>query len=286
MLTKLVKKQKCHDGWVEHHEHQSQVTNTPMRFAVYLPKEAGERRLPVVYWLSGLTCTDETFMIKAGAQAHAARLGLILVAPDTSPRGAGIEGEDESWDFGTGAGFYVDAVREPWSHHYNMYSYVTKELRALVHECFPVRPGAESIMGHSMGGHGALVLALRHPEIYRTVSAFAPVVAPGQCPWGQKAFSRYLGDDRSLWSAYDASELVKTTREKRPILIDQGSADEFLESQLKTEHFRRVCEKFNQPLELRMQEGYDHSYFFIATFLGEHLERHAKILYETLEVLP
>jgi S-formylglutathione hydrolase len=277
-MTTMVKRHRSHGGWVEHHEHQSSATGTAMRFAVYLPPQAETKPLPVVYWLSGLTCTDENFMAKAGAQAHAARLGLILVAPDTSPRGAGIPGEDDSWDFGTGAGFYVDAVQEPWSRHYRMYSYVRDELRQLVEHRFPVRAGARSIMGHSMGGHGALVLALRNPDLYAAVSAFSPIVAPSQCPWGEKAFQGYLGTDRELWLAYDATALVKGVRERRPILIDQGTADEFLEGQLKTALFKEACAAVDHPLELRMQEGYDHSYYFIASFIGDHLERHAAAL--------
>ena len=219
-------------------------------------------------------------MIKAGAQQFAAQAGLILVAPDTSPRGAGIAGEDDDWDFGTGAGFYLDATEAPWRSHYQMYSYVTRELPALIAEHFPVKADRQGIFGHSMGGHGALICALKNPERYQSVSAFAPIVAPMQCAWGQKAFSRYLGGDQAAWRSYDATELVLTTQIDRPILIDQGTADSFLEAQLKPQLFEQACHQVNQPLILRMQQNYDHSYYFISTFMKDHIQHHADILWE------
>lgn len=217
-------------------------------------------------------------MAKAGAQRYAAEHGLILVAPDTSPRNTGIPGEDDDWDFGTGAGFYVDAIAEPWSQYYRMYSYVTEELPALIAANFPVKADRQGIFGHSMGGHGALVCGLRNPDRYQSISAFAPITAPMRCPWGQKAFTNYLGTDQTLWKTYDASELVLSHGGDRPILIDQGTADSFLETQLMPEVFEQACAKVGQPLTLRMQPGYDHSYYFIATFIEDHFRHHATAL--------
>jgi S-formylglutathione hydrolase len=251
-----------------------------MRFAVYLPPQAEGGRVPVLYWLSGLTCTEENFMAKAGAQRLAAELGVMLVAPDTSPRGLGLPGEEESWDFGTGAGFYVDAAIAPWHDHYRMFSYVTEELPALIAAEFPADPARQSVMGHSMGGHGALIGALRYPERYRSVSAFAPIAAPMQCPWGEKAFSGYLGSDRTHWAAYDATELVKTTAWDRPILIDQGDADSFLtQGQLNPDRFAAACATRGIDLTLRYQPDYDHSYYFIASFIADHMAHHAAALH-------
>lgn len=249
-----------------------------MRFAVYRPPQAQNAKVPVVYYLSGLTCTEETATIKAGAQAHASRHGLMLVIPDTSPRGAGIEGEEDDWDFGTGAGFYLDATQVPWAKNYRMYGYVTQELRTLINANFPARPGATGVFGHSMGGHGALTVALKNPEVYRSVSAFAPICAPSEAPWGRKAFSAYLGGDRSEWALHDACELVRRGPYPGRILIDQGTADEFLAEQLRPELFQQACESVGQALELRLQEGYDHSYYFIQTFFGDHLAHHAAVL--------
>lgn len=274
----LISRTKLFDGWLETYRHPSSACNCTMRFSIYLPPQAEQGPVPTVYWLSGLTCTDENFMVKAGAQGHAARLGLALVAPDTSPRGPDVPDEADAWDFGTGAGFYVDATREPWSRNYNMYSYVTRELPALIEAEFPVRPGVKSVTGHSMGGHGALVVALREPTAWRSVSAFAPVCAPMQCPWGLKAFGNYLGEDRNAWAAYDASRLVRTAGPRIPLFIDQGDDDEFLVEQLKPEVLQQVCAELGYPLELRMQHGYDHSYFFISTFIEEHLRYHAEAL--------
>lgn len=250
-----------------------------MRFAVYRPPQAKTQSVPVLYFLSGLTCTEENFMTKAGAQRLAAELGLMLVAPDTSPRGASIPDEDGSWDLGLGAGFYVDATESPWQKNYHMYSYVVEELPALINQNFSVRSDRMGIFGHSMGGHGALVCGLRNPQQYRSISAFAPIAAPMQSAWGQKAFSHYLGVDQATWKAYDASELVLTHADpNRPILIDQGTADSFLQSQLLPEVFAIACQQAGQPLTLRMQEGYDHGYYFIATFVGDHLQYHAAAL--------
>lgn len=249
-----------------------------MRFSVYQPPQVAFHPAPVLYFLSGLTCTEENFMAKAGAQRLAAELGLILVAPDTSPRNTGIPGEDDDWDFGTGAGFYVDATQAPWNQHYRMYSYVVEELPALIEKHFPARSDRQGIFGHSMGGHGALVCALRNPERFQSVSAFAPICAPMQCPWGQKAFTHYLGENREEWRVYDASELVLTATFASPILIDQGTADKFLTPQLKPNLFEQACIRAGQPLILRMQEGYDHSYYFIATFIENHLRHHANVL--------
>ncbi|MEN9223090.1 MAG: S-formylglutathione hydrolase, partial [Thermostichus sp. BF3_bins_97] len=264
----------CFGGRVEFYRHVSQVCRTEMRFSVYLPAQTGS--LPVLYWLSGLTCTEENFMVKAGAQRLAAELGLLLVAPDTSPRHLGLPGETESWDFGAGAGFYVDATQDPWQAHYQMYSYVTQELPALIQAHFPADPDRQGIFGHSMGGHGALVCALRNPTQYRSVSAFAPIAAPMQCPWGQKAFTGYLGSDRESWKAYDASQLVLTSGWEPPILIDQGEADPFLaQQQLLPEPFQAACTQAGKALQLRYHPGYDHSYDFIASFIEDHLCHHA-----------
>lgn len=267
------------DGVQGYYEHQSAVCNGPMRFGVYLPPGAlGGATVPVLYYLAGLSCTEETFAFKAGAQRVAAELGLALVTPDTSPRAARFPGDDENWDFGLGAGFYVDATQAPWSGAYRMHSWVVEELPALIEERFPIRAGARSLFGHSMGGHGALVIALRHPERYRSVSAFAPIVAPSQVPWGQKAFSRYLGPDRAAWAAYDSVELLRRGRFGGTLLVDQGTADKFLDRELQPERLRAACAEAGQPLELRLRDGYDHSYHFIASFVEEHLRFHARAL--------
>lgn len=249
-----------------------------MRFSIFRPPQAESRKVPVVYWLSGLTCTEENFMAKSGAQKYAAEHGLLLVAPDTSPRGAGIEGEEDDWDFGSGASFYVNATTPKWSKHYRMYDYLTEELPAIVENNFPVFPDRQGIMGHSMGGHGALVLALKNPGRFLSVSAFAPICAPSLCAWGQKAFANYLGEDKNLWADYDASELVLSTRTRLPILIDQGTEDDFMETQLLPQVFKEKCESVGYPLTLRFQEGYDHSYYFISSFIADHLQHHAKVL--------
>ncbi|KAF3886559.1 MULTISPECIES: S-formylglutathione hydrolase [Nostocales] len=274
----LTSEYKSFEGKLGFYSHNSSTCNGEMRFAVYQPPQATQQPVPVLYFLSGLTSTEENFMVKAGAQQYAAQYGVMLVAPDTSPRNTGIPGEDDEWDFGTGAGFYVDATVEPWSSHYHMYSYVVRELPALIAENFSVQSENQSIFGHSMGGHGALVCALRNPKQYRSVSAFAPITAPTRCPWGQKVFNGYLGSDRETWREYDASELVKQYGYHSPILIDQGTADKYLEEQLLPGLFEQACAEVNQSLILRYQEGYDHGYYFIATFVEDHIRHHALVL--------
>lgn len=266
----------CFGGWQEIWTHDSETLACGMRFGIYLPPQAHKRPCPVLYWLSGLTCTELNFITKAGAQRHAAEHGLIVVAPDTSPRGTDVA-DDEAYDLGQGAGFYVNATRAPWSAHYRMYDYVANELPRLVEECFPATE-ARAISGHSMGGHGALVVALKNPERYRSVSAFAPIAAPAQAPWGEKAFAAYLGPERDAWREWDACALIAGGAHTPPILVDQGGADDFIEQQLKPELLREACEGAGQPLELRLQPGYDHSYYFVASFVGEHLARHARAL--------
>lgn len=270
-----ISEQACFGGMQGFYKHESKAVGGPMRFAVYKPPQAARGRVPVVTYLAGLTCTEETFTIKAGAQRIAAELGLMLVMPDTSPRVVRFPGDDASWDFGVGAGFYVDATAEPWKQAYRMYTYVASELRALIDASFPAKADRQGIFGHSMGGHGALVLGLRNPDKYRTVSAFAPIVAPMRCPWGQKAFSGYLGPDQASWRDYDASELVRHHRVPGTILIDQGMADKFLNDQLRPELFEMACKHAGQALTLRRHEGYDHSYYFIQTFVEDHLKHHA-----------
>jgi S-formylglutathione hydrolase len=271
--------QRAFDGVQGFYEHESAACAGPMRFAVYLPPAATRgTRVPVLYYLAGLTCTEETFANKAGAQRIAAQLGLAIVTCDTSPRSARFPGDDQDWDFGQGAGFYVDATQAPWSGAYRMHTYVTQELRALVEAQFPLLPDARGIFGHSMGGHGALSIALRNPSLYRSVSAFAPIVAPSRVPWGTKAFSRYLGDDLAAWAAYDACELVRVRPHPGKILIDQGTIDKFLERELQPELFAAACAAAGQELALHMRDGYDHSYYFIATFVEEHLRHHAQAL--------
>lgn len=267
----------CFGGVQGFYSHASRECDCEMRFGVYRPPQAARGPVPVLYWLAGLTCTEETFMIKAAAQRVAAELGLMLVTPDTSPRGVRIPGDDTSWDFGLGAGFYVDATQSPWDAHYRMYSYVTRELPQLVARHFPAAAEA-AIFGHSMGGHGALVCALRNPERYVSVSAFAPIVAPSCVPWGRKAFSGYLGEDPKRWAEYDASEIVRRQRHPAPILIDQGSADKFLDEQLRPQLFADACRASGTELRLRIQDGYDHSYWFISSFVEDHLRHHAAAL--------
>jgi len=270
---------KCFGGQQQRFRHHSRVLGCDMTFSVYLPPRADKAPVPVVWWLSGLTCTDENFVTKAGAQRYAAELGLALVAPDTSPRGEGVPDDPEgAWDFGLGAGFYVNATEEPWRSHYRMYDYVVHELPDLVGQGFPVDLTRAGISGHSMGGHGALTIALRNPGRFRSVTAFSPICSPSRCPWGEKALGNYLGPDRGAWREYDASLLLATSQERLPVLVDQGDADGFLAEQLRTELLDEACAKAGYPMTIRMQPGYDHSYFFIASFIGEHLDFHASHL--------
>ena len=266
----------CFGGWQDVYRHRSAVLGCDMTFAIYLPPQAQECPVPVLYWLSGLTCSEQNFITKAGAQRYAAEHGIAIVCPDTSPRGDDVADAD-GYDLGKGAGFYVNATQAPWAAHYRMFDYVADELPALVEAQFPVTD-ARAISGHSMGGHGALVVALRNPGRYRSVSAFSPIVAPTRVPWGEKAFAAYLGDDREAWARYDASELVKSAAEKLPILIDQGEADEFLDTQLKPWLLKEAADAAGYPVYLRMQPGFDHSYYFIASFIGEHIAHHAVAL--------
>jgi S-formylglutathione hydrolase len=279
MAVKTVSESKSFGGMQGVYAHDAAETRCSMRFGVFLPPQVAKSRVPVLYWLSGLTCTEENFLVKAGAQRVAAELGLALVVPDTSPRGLNIPGEAENYDFGLGAGFYVDATQAPWSGGYRMYSYTTKELPKIIAENFPIDPSRTGILGHSMGGHGALTIAIKNPESYRSVSAFAPICSPMRCPWGEKALTGYLGSDRSQWHEYDATSLLEERGWSGPlILVDQGTKDPFLGSQLKPDLLRETCLRRNIPLDLRMQDGYDHSYYFIASFIEDHLRFHARRL--------
>jgi len=266
----------CFGGWQDVYQHASRTLGCTMKVAVYLPPQAQEQALPVLYWLSGLTCNEQNFITKAGAQRYAEH-GVIIVAPDTSPRGEAVA-NDAAYDLGQGAGFYVNATQAPWAPHFRMYDYVTEELPALIAGKFRVT-AARAISGHSMGGHGALSIALSKPGYYRSVSAFSPIVAPSQVPWGQKAFAAYLGDDQASWKKYDAVELIRTAKERLPLLIEQGADDEFLEKQLQPQLLRAVCQEMAHPLTLNLRPGYDHSYYFIASFIGEHIAYHAAALH-------
>jgi S-formylglutathione hydrolase len=274
----LLAEHACYGGVQRFYRHASAETRGAMKFSAFLPPRSRQEKCPVLYFLSGLTCTEETFPIKSHAQALAAQLGLILVSPDTSPREPRLPGDADSWDFGQGAGFYVDATQAPWDSHYRMYSYVTRELPEVVHAGLPADPDIRGIMGHSMGGHGALISALRNPGAYRSVSAFAPIAAPTRCAWGRKAFTNYLGPEVDDWRAYDATELVADHRFPGTILIDQGSADPWLAEQLLPEAFEAAAARAGQALELRRQPGYDHGYYFIQTFMADHLRHHAQAL--------
>ncbi|MEH6527232.1 MAG: S-formylglutathione hydrolase [Sneathiella sp.] len=274
----ILSEQPCFGGVQGFYQHASRMTGTDMRFAVYQPPRARIEPLPVLFFLAGLTCNEETATVKAGMQRFAAIHNLILVMPDTSPRGLNIAGEDVDWDFGTGAGFYLDATRAPWKQNYNMGSYVSEELRVYIHENFNTRVNKMGISGHSMGGHGALTIGLKSPDIFQSISAFAPICAPMQCPWGQKAFTGYLGEDKKLWQEYDATELVQRQQSQNLILIDQGNEDGFLEEQLHPHLFEQACKAAGQPLNLRFHDGYDHSYYFIQSFIEDHVAHHAEIL--------
>ena len=278
----LLSEHGCFGGVQRFYKHESSAIGLPMRFSVFLPAQAGAgARVPALIYLAGLTCNEETFMTKAGAQRRAAELGIALIAPDTSPRGAGIPGESDTWDFGLAASFYLDAAQAPWSKHYRMESYLTQELVSVVGEHLPIDPQRLGLFGHSMGAHGALTLALRHPGLFKSLSAFAPICAPRQCSWGQKAFTGYLGSDQNEWLQHDATALM-AARKSAPypdgILIDQGLADKFLEVQLHPHLFEAACQAAGQPLTLRRHAGYDHGYYFISTFISDHLDHHAQIL--------
>jgi len=271
-----IERRACFGGWQDVYRHRSEVLDCDMTVGVYFPPQAEHARCPVLYWLSGLTCTEQNFITKAGAQRYAAEHGIILVAPDTSPRGNDVA-DAEGYDLGKGAGFYVNATQDPWAAHYRMYDYIVHELPAWV-EADPAASDRRAISGHSMGGHGALTVALKNPGRYSSVSAFSPIVAPSQVPWGEKAFTAYLGEDRSAWKHYDTVELVRTAPEKLPLLVDQGAADEFIDTQLRPQLLREACEAVGHPLTLRIHPGYDHSYYFIASFIGEHIAHHAAAL--------
>ena len=276
MTTERIEHRACFGGWQDVYRHRSEVLGCDMTVGVYLPPQVEQGPCPVLYWLSGLTCTEQNFITKAGAQRYAAEHGIILVAPETSPRGEDVA-DAEGYDLGKGAGFYVNATQAPWASHYRMYDYIVDELPAWV-EADPMASDRRAISGHSMGGHGALTIALKNPGRYRSVSAFSPIVAPTQVPWGQKAFAAYLGDDREAWKAWDTVELIRQAREQLPLLVDQGDADEFLQGQLKPELLQAAAAEAGHPLTLRMQPGYDHSYYFIASFIGDHIAHHAAAL--------
>lgn len=283
----LVSATKSFGGWLKRYKHSSSSLKCEMIFAIYLPPQAEQGPVPLLWWLSGLTCSDENFMQKAGAQRLAAELGIAIVCPDTSPRGLDLPGEHDSYDFGSGAGFYLNATQAPWNQHYRMYDYIAQELPALVQAHFPLT-GRESISGHSMGGHGALVLALRQPGRYASVSAFAPITNPMSCPWGIKALGGYLGDDQQRWRAYDTCALIADLGEgqvRQQLLIDQGDADNFLAEQLQPQRLRDACAQYQHPIDYRLRPGYDHSYFYIASFIDEHLRYHAAHLQSTDQAL-
>ncbi|MBA2656989.1 MAG: S-formylglutathione hydrolase [Tatlockia sp.] len=279
MTLELIEEHRCFGGNQLIYSHYSEQTHCKMRFAIFLPPQANHQKVPLLYWLSGLGCDEQNFINKSGAQRLAATLGLALVCPDTSPRGVQLPGDRDSFDLGIGAGFYVDATQKPWSQHYRMSSYITAELLSLIEQNFPVDQQRTGIFGHSMGGHGALILALKNPELFLSVSAFAPLSSAMQAPWGQKALNTYLGMEKSAWKAYDACELIKSKGwPHAALLIDQGTADPFLKEQLKPELLEQACTKAGIDSRLRMQQGYDHSYFFIASFIDDHLRFHAKQL--------
>jgi S-formylglutathione hydrolase len=275
MNIDIISEHRSFGGRQGFYRHKSRETGTDMRFAVYMPPQTQQGPLPVLWFLSGLTCTEENFTVKAGAQRSAADLGLLLVAPDTSPRGPDVPADPQNaYDFGLGAGFYVDATQEPWSKHYRMYSYITRELPEVIAANFPADMKRQSISGHSMGGHGALTIALKNPDRFRSVSAFAPICAPMQVPWGQKALGNYMGTDQRTWAEYDATALIRAGRRVREILVDQGDADTFLQTQLRPDLLAAACREHGIELQLRMQPGYDHSYYFISTFIDDHLRWH------------
>ncbi|MDY4379592.1 S-formylglutathione hydrolase [Pectobacterium brasiliense] len=274
----LLEEHRMFGGWQQRYRHVSETLNTAMTFSIYLPPTQDDIPPPVLYWLSGLTCNDENFTTKAGAQRVASELGLVLVMPDTSPRGDGVA-DDAGYDLGQGAGFYVNATQAPWAAHYRMYDYISSELPALIQQHFNVNR-RQSISGHSMGGHGALMLALRNPDQFQSASAFAPIVNPSQVPWGRKALTAYLGEDETQWLQYDSCHLLANSQKKLPMLVDQGDCDQFLPDQLQPAKLEELASQYDWPLTLRTQSGYDHSYFFIASFIEDHLRFHARYLLE------
>ncbi|KMK83084.1 S-formylglutathione hydrolase [Pectobacterium brasiliense] len=274
----LLEEHRMFGGWQQRYRHVSETLNTAMTFSIYLPPTQDDTPPPVLYWLSGLTCNDENFTTKAGAQRVASELGLVLVMPDTSPRGDGVA-DDAGYDLGQGAGFYVNATQAPWAAHYRMYDYISSELPALIQQHFNVNR-RQSISGHSMGGHGALMLALRNPDQFQSASAFAPIVNPSQVPWGRKALTAYLGEDETQWLQYDSCHLLANSQKKLPMLVDQGDCDQFLPDQLQPAKLEELASQYDWPLTLRTQSGYDHSYFFIASFIEDHLRFHARYLLE------
>lgn len=284
-MLKLLHESKIFSGQQLRYQHRSSSCNCDMTFSIFLPPQAESESVPVLYWLSGLTCSDENFVQKSGAQKYATEHGVAIVCPDTSPRGDGVADDvDGSWDFGLGAGFYVNATQAPWAEHYRMYDYVVDELPALIAQEFPQLSDKKSISGHSMGGHGALTIALKNPEKYCSVSAFAPIAAPSDCPWGEKALGGYLGRYRSVWREHDSCALIDDIHNKGgqqiPLLVDQGDADNFLTEQLQPELLKQACRRAGHPLDYRSRAGYDHSYFYIASFIGEHISHHSKFLKE------
>ena len=279
MTLQCIESIKDFGGYLNRYTHDSESCHCEMTFSVYLPPQATSGDVPALYWLSGLTCNDDNARVKAGAQRYAAEHGIAIIFPDTSPRGDDVADEVDRYDLGKGAGFYLNATQAPWEKHYQMYDYITQELPALLEKNLPLTAGVKSVSGHSMGGHGALICALKNPDAYKSVSAFSPICNPVNCAWGQGCFDAYLGDDTNLWQAYDATALVDAGAKVSDILIDQGTADEFYDDrQLLPENFKAACEIEGQPLTLRMQEGYDHSYHFIASFIGDHIAYHAKAL--------
>lgn len=275
---KRVEHRRSFNGWQDVYEHDSKFLNCTMKFGIYLPDLEQNKKLPVLYFLSGLTCTEQNFITKANAQRYASEHGLIVVAPDSSPRGENVP-NDQAYDLGQGASFYLNATQEPWKKNFQMYDYIVKELPLLIEENFPAL-NKRGIFGHSMGGHGALMIALKNPGVFSSVSAFSPIVAPGQVPWGEKAFSAYLGANKESWKEYDTVELISQAKERLPLLVDQGTADEFLEKELKPQLLKEACEKHNHPLELNLRKDHDHSYYFIASFMENHIRHHARALKE------
>ena len=273
----LVSEAKCFDGFQRTYRHASSSCGCPMQFAVFLPPGAERGRVPALYWLSGLTCTEENFSVKSGAQRYAAELGIALIIPDTSPRGLGLPGEDDRIDVGTGAGFYVNATQAPWSAHYRMYDYISKELVEIVNANLPVDPARKSISGHSMGGHGALLIGTKNADAYRSISAFSPIASASKSEWGMPAFEAYFGNDRDTWAENDASEVIRRMPSRHTLLVDQGGADPFLE-RLRPDDLKAACAASGQRLEYRERPGYDHGYYFVSTFIGDHLKFHAAAL--------